>query len=140
VEPLNWPTGLPIPSPEQRANIKAIAEDRRKRFSDFLGRDVTVVPYSTVRGFNLEDLFTSLLEHSPQGRKWVFGLIKSFRFEDWMPRGSVQSETSSTRSGGILDVMQRFLNRPVSNMENLSNDELSVLEKQALEERRKRQS
>ena len=138
VEPLNWPNKLPIPSPEQEKNIKAIAEDRKTRFSDFLGRDVKVVPYSTVRGFNLEDLFTSLLESAPEGRKWPFGLIKNFKFEDWMPNNTAQDSSHSNRSGGVLDMMQRLVSRPASNMRSLSDSDLSAIENQAFEERRKR--
>jgi predicted GTPase len=86
VEPLNWKPGLPIPSREQEANIKEIVADRGRRISETLGRQVSLVPYSNYKGYNLEELFASLLTHVQGDRAWIFGGLKNFSFKDFMPK------------------------------------------------------
>lgn len=78
VEPMNWQPGFPIPSEEQERNITEIVADRTKRLSDFLGRQVEIVPYSNSRGYNLEWLFTNLLRSCTGHRSWIFSGLKNF--------------------------------------------------------------
>ncbi len=86
VEPMNWKPGLPIPSKEQEANIAEIVEDRGKRISETLGRQVRLVPYSNHKGYNLEELFAALLTHVQGDRAWIFAGLKNFSFKDFMPK------------------------------------------------------
>jgi predicted GTPase len=86
VEPMNWKPGLPIPSKEQEANIAEIVEDRSKRISETLGRRVRLVPYSNYKGYNLEELFATLLTHVQGDRAWIFSGLKNFSYKDFMPR------------------------------------------------------
>ncbi len=88
VEPMNWQPGLPIPSKEQEANIKAIAVDRGKRMADVLGREVRVVPYSNYKGYNLEELFAALLQACQGDRAWIFSGLKNFSYKDFLPAGA----------------------------------------------------
>ena len=87
VEPMNWQPGLPIPSREQEANIKAIAVDRGKRMADVLGREVRVVPYSNYKGYNLEELFAALLQTCQGDRAWIFAGLKNFSYKDFLLAG-----------------------------------------------------
>lgn len=150
VEPLDWPAGLPIPSPAQKANIREIVADRRSRFCSYLGRDVAIVPYSTSRGHNLEDLFTTLLEHAPDGRKWLFHVLKNFRLEDFLPTGigsprdttaySGAGERRATKRAGLLKGLLGLVFRPggASVLTDYSKDQLSALETDIADERRRR--
>jgi predicted GTPase len=84
VEPMDWKPGLPIPSREQEANIAEIVEDRGKRFSETLGRQVRLVPYSNRKGFNMEELFATLLTHVRGDRAWIFAGLKNFSYRDFV--------------------------------------------------------
>ncbi len=86
VEPMNWKPGLPIPSKEQEANLAEIVEDRGKRISETLGRQVRLVPYSNYKGYNLEELFAALITHVEGDRAWIFSGLKNFSYKDFMPK------------------------------------------------------
>lgn len=86
VHPLNWRDGCPIPSIEQTPHIEDIVADRSKRLSDVLGRAVQVIPYSNVRGFNLEKLFTAMLASARPGRAWIFDSLRNFTLNDFLPQ------------------------------------------------------
>jgi len=92
VEPRNWNPRLPIPSVEQEANVTEIVADRGARLSDTLGRKVEVIPYSNYMGYNLEWLFTSLLESCTTGRKWLYQGLKNFKLEDWIVDEEVRAK------------------------------------------------
>jgi len=77
VEPMNWKPGLPIPSREQEANIAEIVEDRGRRLSEILGRQVRVVPFSGRRGYKLEEVFAALLTHVQGDRAWIFAGLRA---------------------------------------------------------------
>lgn len=114
VEPRNWKSASLVPSREQEANIEAIIADRGARLSDVVGRQVRIVPYSNYKGYNLEWLFTSLLESCTSGRKWIFEALKNFELEDWiatMPgtRSGDGVPSDSEKSGGRFG---RFWQRP----------------------------
>ncbi|MFV2084559.1 GTPase family protein [Micromonospora sp. LOL_021] len=107
VEPRNWKPASLVPSREQEANIAAIVADRSARLSDVLGREVRMVPYSNYQGYNLEWLFTSLLESCTSGRKWIFEALKNFDLEEWIATApGVKSEdglpSDSRKSGGLF--------------------------------------
>lgn len=88
VEPMNWKPGSPIPFDKQKQNIAEIVDDRSKRLSGFLGRQVEVVPYSNSRGYNLELLFTSLLQSCAKRRSWLFFALKNedVDYRGWVPK------------------------------------------------------
>lgn len=86
VDPMNWKTGLPIPSSEQTANINEIITDRSKRLGEIVASDVKVIPYSNVRGFNLEELFAGLISHVKGDRAWIFAGLKNFDFRQFLPK------------------------------------------------------
>lgn len=86
VEPMNWKTGLPIPSKEQEANIAEIIEDRSRRISETLGRKVRLIPYSNYKGYNLEELFAAVLTHVQGDRAWIFAGLKNFSYKDFLPK------------------------------------------------------
>ena len=91
VHTMNWPqdeeTGefLPIPSVEQAELIRDIVADRSERISEVLGREIEVVPYSNVRGFNLERLFAEMLASAREGRAWIFNNLRDFSLTDFVP-------------------------------------------------------
>ncbi len=112
VEPRNWNPRLPIPSVEQEANITEIVADRGARLSDTLGRKVEVIPYSNYMGYNLEWLFTSLIESCTTGRKWLYQGLKNFKLEDWIVDEEVRAQMSDSgdaprdeqgRRGGLFE-------------------------------------
>jgi uncharacterized protein len=116
VEPMNWNPNFPIPSKEQMNYIAEIVSDRSKRLSDTLGRNVDVIPYSNYRRYNLEVLFTNLLQSCAGNRSWIFGGLKNFSFEDGISI-KLQEELSKTSFVSNQDKM-RF-------KANSSQDELS---------------
>ena len=86
VEPMNWKSGLPIPSVEQEKHIEEIVADRSRRLSPVIGREVEVIPYSTVRGYNLEALFTAMLAACADHRSWILSGLKNFSYKDTVPK------------------------------------------------------
>jgi uncharacterized protein len=82
VEPMNWNPNLPIPSEIQRKYIDEIIKDRKTKLSSIIGKDVVVIPYSNYKKYNLEVLFTSILETCQSSRKWLFYSLKGFRFDE----------------------------------------------------------
>ena len=85
VAPMNWHEDLPIPSSEQETNITEIVADRTEKFSTILGREVKMIPYSNVRGYNLDELFLGILEAAPPDRAWIFQGLKGFNSLDFIP-------------------------------------------------------
>jgi len=114
VEPRNWNPRLPIPSVEQEANIREIVADRGARLSDTLGRKVEVIPYSNYMGYNLEWLFTSLIEACTTGRKWLYQGLKDFKLEDWIVDEEVRARMSDSGNESRDKQGRRrgFFNRP----------------------------
>jgi predicted GTPase len=96
VEPRNWNPRLPIPSVEQEAHIREIVADRSARLSDTLGRKVEAIPYSNYMGYNLEWLFSSLIEACTTGRKWLYQGLKNFKLEDWIVDEEVRARMSDS--------------------------------------------
>ncbi len=86
VEPMNWKAGLPIPSSEQKAHITEIITDRSKRLGEIVDSEVKVIPYSNVRGFNLEELFAGLIGHVKGDRAWIFAGLRNFDFRQYLPK------------------------------------------------------
>lgn len=168
VEPMNWKPGLPIPSREQEVHISEIVVDRSKRLSDILDRKVEIIPYSNSRGYNLETLFTSLLQSCAGNRSWIFGALKNFNYADFIPqevqeqlenRGSMKRENEDTRrerenqkaQGGrrqafswfalpteLQDAIRKLVGRDDIDQRPLNGDEIDLVQSWLSEEKRKR--
>ncbi|AHJ31491.1 50S ribosome-binding GTPase [Nodularia spumigena CS-584] len=85
VEPCDWANLSPIPSQSQDDNIQEIIKDREPRISKIVEQDVKLIPFSSYRGYNLEVLFNNILSTCKDDRAWLFDVIKSFSYEDFLP-------------------------------------------------------
>jgi hypothetical protein len=93
VDPLDWSEAMNLPSPAQQAALVEIVADRRMRLARFAPNpDVTVVPYSAARYYNLQALFLACVTAAPPERRWMFDLVKSFSTSDWLVRAKGLSE------------------------------------------------
>ncbi len=84
VEPLNWNTGINMPSREQDEAIKEIAADRHTKLTKCLRGECRTIAYSALKYYNLQSLFAACLDASPLDRRWMFDLLKSFTTHDWL--------------------------------------------------------
>ncbi|MFC4048623.1 GTPase family protein [Actinomadura syzygii] len=100
VDPLDWDSTVNLPSETQERNIREICQDRAAKFSDALGEDVAFIPVSSGKRYNLQPLFTELLERSPDERAWMIALLKAFTVDDWIPEGFREGRSESSRSAG----------------------------------------
>jgi hypothetical protein len=66
--------------------IDEIVADRRDRLQSILEDEVQVEPYSAKKRFRLQSLFTALLSAMPEDRCWVYGDLKNFEHDDFVPR------------------------------------------------------
>jgi uncharacterized protein len=104
VEPINWNKKLNLPSEEQELNIKTITDDRKEKLEKCLGREIVIIPYSANTKYNLQSLFTALIEACPKERAWIYSSIKAFDAFDFLPadvrdrviKAVQQKETKST--------------------------------------------
>lgn len=85
IEPMNWNHKLVAPSPEQQANLEMICQDRKAKIASTLGKEVVVIPYSAKLKFNLQQLFTTIIEFCPTERAWLFGALKNFDPFEFLP-------------------------------------------------------
>lgn len=85
VHPINWNEKINLPSVEMESNIEEIVQDRTEKLEDILGAKPRIVAYSAARGFNLEQLFGSLISTIPEKRRFVFDALKNFSYQDFMP-------------------------------------------------------
>jgi predicted GTPase len=117
VEPRDWRPGFPIPSREQQEHIEEIAADRAERFGAVLGRKIEIIPYSNYQLYNLETLFTNLLRHCADGRKWIYAVLKDdFNRDDVLatnpdvgqPRAA---EPHRDDGRGLWDTVRRLTHR-----------------------------
>jgi small GTP-binding protein len=85
VHPMDWSERINLPSEEMEANIAGIVHDRTERIQTITGAPVTVTAYSAQRGYNLEQLFTSIIGAIPETRKFIYDALKNFSFQDFIP-------------------------------------------------------
>jgi len=78
VEPLNWVEQYNIPSREQEDVLNAIVADRKAHLETTLRRKIAICSYSAKKRFNLQPLFTSVIENLPPKRRWMFSVLKNF--------------------------------------------------------------
>ncbi len=86
VEPMNW-SKINMPSVEQERNISIIIDDRKERLQSVFDAPVVLSSYSAHKGYNLQELFTQLIEHCKSERCWMFGALKAFDPDDFIPTG-----------------------------------------------------
>jgi uncharacterized protein len=84
VDPLDWDERINLPSREQERNLAEICRDRAEKFSAVVGEPIEFIPFSTKRSYNLQLVFTALIEQSQRERGWLLSSLKGFRFDDWM--------------------------------------------------------
>lgn len=95
VEPVNWDMKINLPSRQQEKNIEIIVKDRREKIQHILQRDVKLIPYSAKTRYNLQELFSEIINSCPPERAWIFNALKGFKFDDFIPeeiRSLVMSE------------------------------------------------
>lgn len=121
VEPLNWKAQMPIPSEEQDRHIQEILRDRRERLSAVLGRSVPMLPYSNYMSYNLDALFTAILQQCASGRKWMLDALKSDQcgYRNFVPRDLLgdsapfdsprdsESNVVAVRREGLFEFLRR---------------------------------
>jgi predicted GTPase len=154
VEPMNWKMGLPIPSKEQEKHIAEIVEDRGRRLSAVMKRKVEVIPYSTVRGYNLESLFTAMLQTCNGHRSWILSGLKNFSYKDAIPVellrgrnrvslglseevGEVEPPDDTEHGGGFFSSLVNKFSGHQSTKKPPTEEELKELESKVLEGRRR---
>jgi uncharacterized protein len=85
IEPLNWDQGLNLPSEEQERNLATIVADRTAKLESVTGHPIRIFPYSAKSKYGLQELFTGIVAAAPQARGWIFGSLKAFRPDDFIP-------------------------------------------------------
>lgn len=85
VEPMDWDGQINLPSPRQETNIEIIVRDRREKLESILRREIKMVAYSAKDRYQLQELFSAIVEACPPDRKWIFSALKGFRVEDFIP-------------------------------------------------------
>jgi small GTP-binding protein len=110
VEPLDWHPTLNLPSERQRKSIDEIVHDRQARLADALQRDIRIIPYSAKARYNLQGLFTAIIEACPEDRAWLFSSLKNFTYDDFLtPEARRVIGTAGEPAGRILSLLTRRL-------------------------------
>jgi hypothetical protein len=84
VDPLSWNEAINLPSKEQAANIAAIVSDRREKLGAVFAQPIRAVPFSALRHYNLQTLFSACLDEAPKHRRWMFEVLKAFSTREWL--------------------------------------------------------
>jgi len=92
VEPLDWNDKINMPSPRQAEHIEAIIADRREKLGTVLGYEPAVIAFSARRYYNLQALYRVCLQAAPEGKRWMFELLKSFSTMDWLAQAKGLNE------------------------------------------------
>jgi uncharacterized protein len=90
VDPLNWDTKINLPSKDQKTNIEIILKDRRAKLEITACTGLKMIPYSATTRYNLQELFTTLIQSCPQHRAWIFAVLKNFRYDDFLPAAALR--------------------------------------------------
>jgi uncharacterized protein len=85
VDPMDWVRKHNIPSAEQERNIERIESDRLARMSTVTSSELPVVSYSARYGYQLQELFTTILKACPKDRRWIFSGLQNFSYRDFIP-------------------------------------------------------
>jgi len=110
IEPLDWHPTLNLPSEGQRRSIGQITHDRQARLADALQRDIRMIPYSAKARYNLQGLFTAIVEACPEDRAWLFSSLKNFTYDDFLTAEARQViETTRQPASGVLSLLTQRL-------------------------------
>jgi small GTP-binding protein len=85
IEPQDWNTKINLPSKRQMENIKIIEQDRKEKIEKILQRKIRICSYSAKTKYNLEELFSLLINSCSESRKWIFNGLKGFHYTDFLP-------------------------------------------------------
>jgi uncharacterized protein len=118
VDPLDWDERLNLPSRVQEQHLEEISQDRAQKFSEVTGEHIELIPFSAKRSYNLQLVFTSLIERAKRERGWLLSSIKGFQFDDWMteegrrvmagsPADAAGGRPSGTQKTGIRGLFAR---------------------------------
>lgn len=86
LDPMEWNEKINLPSDHQLANIQEVIKDRTEKLESVVEKEINLIAYSSKTGYNLQELFSSLLDACPPERKWLFQGLKSFHFTDFIPK------------------------------------------------------
>lgn len=98
IDPLDWDERINMPSSAQDAVLKEIVADRGEKLGRLFSNTPRTIAFSARHYWNLQALFTALIESAPAQRRWMFDLVKSFSTTDWLARAK-----------GLTDVQRRAL-------------------------------
>lgn len=116
VEPINWAHKINLPSLEQEKNILTILQDRRAKIEAVVKRPITMIPYSAKHKWQLQELFTAVVESAPRTRAWIFSALKAFKHDDFLPEAArkkiaqmldEQQEPQTTKRPGWSQKLRR---------------------------------
>jgi uncharacterized protein len=92
VDPLDWRQEKNLPSLSQGNNIEAIIADRSRVLSAAIGRSVNCLAYSSSKYYRLMELYEHIIMNAPEGRRWLFELVRAFDSSDWLKQASGLSD------------------------------------------------
>ncbi len=116
IEPLDWDDRVNMPSLTQDKVLKEIVVDRQEKLGRFFPNRPKTVAYSARHYWNLQALFSALIESAPPQRRWMFDLVKSFSTSDWLAgakgltdaqRRALAERYLSTDRGMTMDALKR---------------------------------
>lgn len=108
IEPLDWDEAINLPSDQQLSNVDIIVEDRQKRLEDIIQKKISLIPYSSRKGFNLQVLFTSILDSCPDERAWIFDQLKAFSYEQFIPAHLLEQITEEDNGNRLATKWNLF--------------------------------
>ena len=96
--------------PDLLGRLFQITHDRQARLADALQRDIRMIPYSAKARYNLQGLFTAIVEACPEGRAWLFSSLKNFTYDDFLTAEARQViETTCKPTSGVLSLLTQRL-------------------------------
>lgn len=85
VHPMDWDTKINLPSEQMGSAIADIVADRAERIAAVIGHTPEVTAVSAATGYNLERLFSTLIDSAPEKRRFIFSMLKNFSYTDFIP-------------------------------------------------------
>lgn len=86
VEPMDWNSSVNLPSVEQERNLEVILQDRKEKIQSITGSEATMVAFSSKHGYQLQELFTTIITSCPPERAWIFESLQGFHYTDFIPK------------------------------------------------------
>jgi uncharacterized protein len=92
IDPLDWDDRINMPSLTQDKVLREIVADRGEKLGRLFPNRPKTIAFSATHYWNLQALFTALIESAPPQRRWMFDLVKSFSTRDWLARANGLTE------------------------------------------------